>query len=231
MKTLIHEDVIPKGASRLQLPRKKSVTTLGGDFSVGEVVHLRDLRLPEFDKNRCVDENKALVFKGKCRYDVILGADFLGKAGIIINYEKDICEWLGLTIPMRNANDLMEEDFHAMAESFLVQQEDEDFGEDWLENYATPPVLDAKYEKVEIEDVVSQQTHLTEEQQDDLRRLLSKYTKLFDGSLGCYPHKKFHIDVDETVPPVHSRPYPIARVNEMAFKKELQHLCDIGVLK
>ena len=72
MKTLIHEDVLPKGASRQQLNRKKSVTTLGGDFAVDEVVHLRDLRLPEFDKNRCVDDNKALVFKGKCGYDVIL---------------------------------------------------------------------------------------------------------------------------------------------------------------
>ena len=231
MKTLIHEDVLPKGASRQQLNRKKSVTTLGGDFAVDEVVHLRDLRLPEFDKNRCVDETKALVFKGKCRYDVILGADFLGKTGIIINHEKNVCEWLGLTVPMRHANDLMEEDFHAMAESFLVQQEDEDFGEDWLENYATSPVLDAKYEKVEIEDVVSAQTHLTSDQQNDLRDLLSKYTKLFDGTLGCYPHKEFHIDIDETVQPVHSRPYPIAKVNELAFKKELKHLCDIGVLE
>ena len=51
------------------------------------MVHLRDIRLPEFDKNRQIDEIKALIFEGECRYDAILGADFLTKAGINIMYK------------------------------------------------------------------------------------------------------------------------------------------------
>ena len=46
------------------------------------MVHLRDLRLPEFDKSRQIDNHKALIFDEKCQYDVILGADLLTKLGI-----------------------------------------------------------------------------------------------------------------------------------------------------
>eukprot|EP00956_Cyclotella_meneghiniana_P036466 scaffold126104_cov52-Cyclotella_meneghiniana.AAC.4 len=53
---------------------------------------------------------------------------------------------------------------------------------------------------------------------------------MFDGTLGVYPHKKFHIDIDENAKPVHARPYPVPRVHLQTFKKELDHLVKIGVL-
>jgi hypothetical protein len=44
------------------------------------MVVLHNLRLPELDKNRNVDQQQALTFDAdSCRYDVILGADFLSK--------------------------------------------------------------------------------------------------------------------------------------------------------
>jgi hypothetical protein len=44
------------------------------------MVVLGNLRLPELDKNRNMDQQKALIFDAdSCRYDVILGADFLNK--------------------------------------------------------------------------------------------------------------------------------------------------------
>ena len=66
-----------------------------------DMVHLRDLRLPEFDKNRQIDEQKALIFDGKCRYDVILGADLLTKSGIDINYSTGTMHWFENVRPMR----------------------------------------------------------------------------------------------------------------------------------
>ena len=84
------------------------------------MVYLRDLRLPEFDKNRAIDEQKALVFEGKCRYDIILGADFLEKTGIDIKYSTKEMEWYGLTIPLRNANDLFQKNYDQKMEAFLV---------------------------------------------------------------------------------------------------------------
>jgi hypothetical protein len=53
---------------------------------------------------------------------------------------------------------------------------------------------------------------------------------MFDGTLGVYPHKKLHIDIDPNAKPVHSRPYPVPQIHLKTFKTELNHLVRIGVL-
>ena len=88
---------------------------------------MRNLRLPEFDKNRNVDQQKALVFQSEtCKYDVILGADFLTKTGIDVKYSTGTMEWFDSELPLRNSHLLEVKDFQAMAEIIEVQQE-EDF--------------------------------------------------------------------------------------------------------
>ena len=59
--------------------------------------------------------------------------------------------------------------------------------------------------------------------------MLNEHTKLFDGTLGVYPHRTFHIDLVPGAIPKHSRPYPIPVIHLQAFKKELLHLVEIGV--
>jgi hypothetical protein len=53
---------------------------------------------------------------------------------------------------------------------------------------------------------------------------------MFDGTLGVYPHKKVHIDIDPNAEPVHCRPYPVPQIHLKTFKTELHHLARIGVL-
>jgi hypothetical protein len=60
--------------------------------------------------------------------------------------------------------------------------------------------------------------------------VLQENDKIFDGTLGVYPHKKVHIDIDPNEKPVHTRPYLIPRIHLNTFKKELNHLVRIGVL-
>jgi hypothetical protein len=56
------------------------VNILAGFYQLSAMVVLRNLRLPELDKNRNVGQQKTLLFESDtCRYDVILGADFLIK--------------------------------------------------------------------------------------------------------------------------------------------------------
>jgi hypothetical protein len=53
------------------------VNTLTGSYQLSATVVMRNLRLTELDKNRNVEEQKALIFESDtCKYDVILGADF-----------------------------------------------------------------------------------------------------------------------------------------------------------
>jgi hypothetical protein len=63
------------------------VNILAGSYQLSAMVVMRNLRLPELDKNRNVEQQKALIFESDtCRNDVILGADFLTKTGIDVKY-------------------------------------------------------------------------------------------------------------------------------------------------
>jgi hypothetical protein len=53
---------------------------------------------------------------------------------------------------------------------------------------------------------------------------------MFDGTLGVYPHKKVHIDIDPNAKPVHSRTYPVPQIHLKTFKRELNHRVRIGFL-
>ena len=60
--------------------------------------------------------------------------------------------------------------------------------------------------------------------------MLRNFTKLFDGTLGVNPHRKFHIDIMPDAKPKDVWPYTIARIHLKHFKKELNHLVCIGVI-
>ena len=85
------------------------------------MVKLRNLNLPEFDKNRRIDEQKALVFDQKCRYDIILGADFLTKSGIDIVYSTGTIECFENVLPMREAHKTNNAEYLAMADAYMMQ--------------------------------------------------------------------------------------------------------------
>jgi hypothetical protein len=63
-------------------------------------------------------------------------------------------------------------------------------------------------------DVAASQTHLSSTQQKDLATLLPKYGKLFDGMLGCFPHKKLHLTFQDGAVPVHHKAFPVARSHD-----------------
>jgi hypothetical protein len=118
-----------------------------------------------------------------------------------------------------------------MAEILDIKQEIDLYGMDWFDPtcYAIK-ILDAKYEKVSTDDYVEQLEHLSLQQKKDLKEVLNTYTKLFNGTLDVYPHRKFHIDKVDGAVPKHARPYPVLVIHLDVFEKELLHLVDVGVL-
>ncbi len=99
-----------------------------------------------------------------------------------------------------------------MEDMFHIQVKDELFGEDWLGCFAAE-ILDAKYEKTDVVELVKGLTHLNAHQKAELLQVLQENGKMFDGTLGVYPHKKIHIDIDQNAKPVHSRPHPVPRIH------------------
>lgn len=91
-------------------------------------------------------------------------------------------------------------------------------------------ILDVKYEAVTAE-VAKQQKHLSQDQRNDLQWILEKYTAVFDGKLGLYPHEQIHLELLPNSKPVHSRAYFILQIHDEVFRRELEHLIQIGVLR
>ena len=146
----------------------KSFNTLAGKKTAQKVVTLRDIRLPEFDKNKRISQQRALIFNNdNCRYDIILGTKFQSKAGIKLDYEEGTMSWYDSSLPMRTAYGLTSSDFDAMEDQYFIQLEDEIFGNDWLDCYATE-IPDAKYEFTDAKDVVDSMNHLDQNQKNDL---------------------------------------------------------------
>ena len=129
---------------------------------------MQDIRLPKFDKNRHINQQKVLVFdNNNIKYDIILGTKFLSETGIKLNYSEGNMEWFDCSIPLRPPGGWDSKEFDAMEDMFHIQVEDEIFGEDWLECFATE-ILDAKYGKTDVAEVVTELTHLNAHQKADL---------------------------------------------------------------
>jgi hypothetical protein len=60
--TLINNKCLPKHCKPCSISSSRKVNTLTGTYTSTEVVTIRNLRLPEFDKNRNVDQQKASYF-------------------------------------------------------------------------------------------------------------------------------------------------------------------------
>jgi hypothetical protein len=167
-----------------------------------------------------------------CRYNVILGADFLIKTGIDVKYSTGTMEWFDNELPLHNPHLLQNKTFKAMAEIIEIQQEEELYGMEWYDPTCyTMEILDAKYEKVEVDEVINQLNNLNLEQKEDLRKVLKEHNKLFSGKLDVYPHRKFYIDLVPWAIAKHTRPYPVPVIHLSAFKQKLLlHLVEIGIL-
>ncbi|MGH7955257.1 MAG: reverse transcriptase/ribonuclease H family protein, partial [Gloeomargaritales cyanobacterium] len=93
-------------------------------------------------------------------------------------------------------------------------------------------ILDAKYEAANLDKVVQEQgSHLPAAQKQKLQRLLTKFEHLFDGTLGDWKTKPVSIELKEGVKPFKRKPYQVAKINETAFKNELDRLCKLEVLQ
>ncbi len=117
-----------------KISNRRKIGTLAGSYTSSEMVVLRNLRLPELDKNRNVDQQKALIFDAdSCSYDVILGVDFLSKTEIDVIYSTGTIEWFDNELPLHDTRYPQSKDFLDMAETIEIQLEDKFCGMDWYD--------------------------------------------------------------------------------------------------
>ena len=99
------------------------------------------------------------------------------------------------------------------------------------ETRKTSQINESKYETADIDAVVRKCSHLSQNQQNDLRAVLEKHPVLFNNQLGSYPDEKIHLDIDEHAEGHTTRAYTVPHNHLKVFKSELDRLVDIGVLE
>ncbi len=140
-------------------------------------------------------------------------------------------QWMEYTVLLCNALKFFSYSFITSLFTPLELESEQDFIANPVANTFATRILDAIYEQANIHNVGFNQHHLLLDQQCDLFNILSNHKKLFDGSLGVYPHKKVHIDLKPGAKPVHHCTYPVPHVHCQTFKKELDHMVELGILE
>ena len=194
-------------------------TTPGGALVIDKSTDVQFM-LPEFHSNRALAWKFVVSNQGLGNYDMILGRDFLEELGIDVKFSSMEVEWEGSTIPLKPI-DATAEEFFMIAEPTSVTHATE----------RVQGILDANYEAADLDEIVSQCSHLTKEDQTMLLALLRKYEPLFDGKLGTWKGAKYDIELKSDAKPYHARFYPIPRIHQQTLKREVERLCKIGVLK
>ena len=131
-------------------------------------------------------------------YDMIIGRDVLSDLGVKFDFTEHTMEWDGATIAMRSSD-------VKRPQVFLLQEPDAVYeAAEWLKD-----ILDAKYKKADLDKVVEENSHLTPDQKHQLHSVLTKFTDLFDGTLGKWNMGAYDIELRPDATPYHAKPYPI----------------------
>ena len=226
--SLIHRSKLPPGCVPSMIPNPQTANTAAGNFHFSSVVVLEDAHLPEFSRSLKIERMVAYVFDAPCKYDLIIGRNWLNPNKFDIQFSTKTMHWFGREVPMKQSTTpelfyINDDDFH----------NDDPFSDLFTgyKNADKSNILPAKYEGVEsLDAVVSKQDHLSTEEKKKLRSVFEGHDKLFEGKLGCYPGKKIHLDLKPGSKPHHARPYPVPLRHTQLFQNEAAHLCNEGVL-
>ena len=214
--------IAQKHAKKLRLKKlsKSSAlwTTPSGNLSTSQKAQCTFM-LPEFHRDRVVEWDLHLS-TSLGAYDMIIGRDILSGLGIKFDYSDMTMEWDGSSIPMKDSEANEHEAFHVQEPEALAEA---------MERIKR--ILDAKYEKADLNEVAENSDHLNEKQKVKLRGLLFEFKELFDGSLGRWEMDDYNVELRSDAQPYHAKAYPIPRCHQETLRMEVQRLCEAGVLK
>lgn len=207
----------PKNAVKFRTPQ--------GTFESNRTTEMT-FYLSEFSESKQIEWNfHVLPEKGGLPYDMIIGRDLLKKLKMDVLYSDNIVQWDDLKLPMQQVN-IKEQwiDFNAIIED----RAESDSVKEQMNRLKR--ILDANYDKPDLDAEVAQMTHLTPIQRTLLLALLKRNESLFDGQLGKWEGDPVDIPLKENAKPYHARAFPIPKIYEDTFKKDLDRLVSIGVL-
>jgi len=225
---MVKKSSLGPDAEIFPLPHATGFDTIAGSMQTRGYVYLKNIVLPEFSFSRRIKSVKAYVFDDdNCKYDCLFGRSFLNSCKIDVCSSDLTCKWYGLSVPFHRPDFF--EDKRLIREILTVPSSRTANLE--KESYAAAAVTQTKDTFASVEEVAMSQTHLSSKQQAELLDVLKKFPRLFDGSLGRYPKRKFHIALKPDSKPYHCKgPYSVAYQNLEVLKHELNRQVELDIL-
>jgi hypothetical protein len=210
-KSIVTDKLIPQNARKHQ--QQSSVwTRVAGKFETSNIA-LFSIKIPVLHESR-IRQCNMHVTSNMRKYDVIVGRDLLQDLGIIINFRDKTIEWEHGSDPIPH----FKSDSHDL---FKIESERKPVIE---ATNRVKSIIDAKYEKANLDELVTSCTQLSNLEQQQLLQLPTKHEAFFDGSLGHWKDQPYDIKLKDGIKPYHVRPYPIAKIHESALKQEVDSL-------
>ena len=98
--TCIHRRCLPQGMKPYE-DNDCNIQGFGGNKTINEMVELHQVVLPEFSKSFQLERIKAYVVEINSKHDIIVGRDVLRPAGFKMDFDKNVVEWMDMTISMK----------------------------------------------------------------------------------------------------------------------------------
>jgi len=226
--TLLLRQFVQKGRASGYKQKPTLWKTLGGNFTTSRKA-LVDFKFPELStdkKVQWVTHIDHITNPKESAYDMIIGMDLMTDIGIFVNTEDKMIHWGEHCVPLKEKGDLCEPQY---LELLYEMSTVPDILFDAEERQSR--ILDANYEKVDVDDFVSKLNHLNSDEKRQLRHVLSSHPTLFGGGLGTLNVKPVHLELKEGATPYHARPFPVPQSLRHATKTEMDRLTKAEVFE
>ena len=204
--------------------------TSNGTFLTEKVARDLELTFPMFSRSKRIGVTPDIIeYDGEedsPMFDLIIGTETMHELGVVMNFKKLELTVDEITLPMYDMQDFqskqMRQQFYADTEPASTQDD--------LKRVVR--ILDANYEKADLKEVVTDNCdHLNDHQRHLLLELLEEYEELFDGTLGDFQTEPVSFELKEDAKPFAGRAFPVPHIHLETLKKEVERLCEIGVLE
>ena len=162
---------------------------------------------------------------------MIIGRDLLSESNIDVRFSDGTIKWEDQIVSMKIFQGIWKNDCTLKKElkAAILRSNKPKSTRDSTQRVIK--ILDSKYEKADLDQIMKNATNLDKTQKTMLLQLLKKYKDLFDGTLGRWNTTPVIIELQSNAKPVNARWYPVPRINKTTFKKEMMQLVQVGVLE